>query len=135
MTRIIYVAVLILNIFFCNVVWSAQQAPFKLGVNRFAWYASLQTINFMPLASADPFSGVIITDWYQVNDNEKYKVIVYILEENLTSNTVSVKVFRQIKSSGLWLDNPVNVAVSSKIEESILNLARQLRIQYALRNK
>ncbi len=135
MTRIIYIVVLIFNIFFCNFAWSASQAPFKLGVNRFAWYASLQTINFMPLASADPFSGVIITDWYQVNENEKYKIIVYILEENLTSNTINVKVFKQIKNSGVWLDNMVNSSVPLKIEESILNLARQLRIQYSLRNK
>ena len=39
-----------------------------LGVNSFLWRASLDTLSFMPLASADPFGGVIITDWYAPPD-------------------------------------------------------------------
>src|SRR5262249_9492739 len=35
-----------------------------VGVNSFLWRASLDTVSFMPLVSADPFGGVIITDWY-----------------------------------------------------------------------
>src|SRR5690606_25113230 len=35
-----------------------------IGVNAFLWRASLDTFAFMPLSSADPFGGVIITDWY-----------------------------------------------------------------------
>ena len=36
----------------------------SLGVNGFLWRASLATISFFPLSQADPFGGVIITDWY-----------------------------------------------------------------------
>ena len=114
---------------------NAKSADFKIGVNRFAWYGALQTLSFMPLSSADPFSGVIITDWYEVVPNERYKLVVYILEENLTSNTVSVKVFKQTKSAGQWNDAVANKSMNTKIENSILNLARQLRIQYVLRNQ
>src|SRR6185369_14156384 len=35
-----------------------------IGVNSFLWRAALDTVSFMPLASADPFGGVILTDWY-----------------------------------------------------------------------
>ena len=35
-----------------------------LGVNAYLWRGALDTLSFMPLASADPFGGVIITDWY-----------------------------------------------------------------------
>src|SRR5438094_6111773 len=35
-----------------------------VAVNAYLWRASLDTINFIPLVSADPFGGVIITDWY-----------------------------------------------------------------------
>jgi Domain of unknown function (DUF3576) len=35
-----------------------------IGVNAFLWRGALDTIAFMPLSSADPFGGVIITDWY-----------------------------------------------------------------------
>ena len=53
-----------------------------LGVNSYLWHASLDTLSFMPLASADPFGGVIITDWYSAPDNanERMKVTVYILD-------------------------------------------------------
>jgi hypothetical protein len=37
-----------------------------LGVNGFLWRASLETLSFMPLLSADPFGGVINSDWYAV---------------------------------------------------------------------
>src|SRR6476661_7363353 len=36
-----------------------------IGVNAYLWRGALETINFIPLASADPFGGLIITDWYQ----------------------------------------------------------------------
>ena len=36
-----------------------------IGVNAYLWRATLDTISFLPLTSADPFGGVIITDWYQ----------------------------------------------------------------------
>ena len=36
-----------------------------LGVNAYLWRGALDTLSFMPLSSADPFGGVIITDWYQ----------------------------------------------------------------------
>lgn len=89
----------------------------------------------MPLVSADPFSGVIITDWYSLNENEKYKVDIYILEENLTSNTVQVKVFKQVKNGGSWVNTAVSGEMPTKLENAILNTARQLRIQYLLSEK
>ena len=53
-------------------------ASIGLPINPYLWKASLETISFMPLASADPFSGVIITDWYSTknNINERCKVEV-----------------------------------------------------------
>ncbi len=116
-------------------VYSKDAPPFKIGVNRFAWYASLKLMNFMPLVAADPFAGVIITDWYSLNDNEKYKVDIYILEENLTSNTVQVKVFKQIKTNNAWSSIAVSGDIAKKLEDAILNTARQLRIQYMLSEK
>lgn len=115
--------------------FASNSAPYQIGVNRFAWYAALKLINFMPLSSADPFSGVIITDWYSLNENEKYKVDIYVLEENLTANTVQVKVFKQIKQNDVWVSTPVANEVPTKLENAILNTARQLRIQYLLGEK
>jgi hypothetical protein len=106
---------------------------FKIGVNRFAWIAALQSVNFMPLLSADPFGGAILSDWYAVNENERYKIDVYVLEEYLTSETVSVKVFKQKKQGNSWVDDTNNSKdIALKIEDAILNTARQLKINYAI---
>ena len=49
-------------------------------VNPFLWSASLETLSFIPLSSADPFGGTIFTDWYssELNENERCKVNVFI---------------------------------------------------------
>jgi hypothetical protein len=102
----------------------------SIGVNSFLWRASLDTISFMPVGSADPFGGVIITDWYSASEapNERFKLNVYILGRALRADGVRVAVFRQILSSqGGWRDVAINDTTATKIEDSILTRARQLR--------
>ena len=103
-----------------------------IGVNSFLWRASLDTISFMPLASADPFGGVIITDWYQdpKAQGERFKVTVYILDRRLRADGVKVAVFRQERAEGTgdWVDAKVAPATAIQIENAILVRARQLRI-------
>jgi hypothetical protein len=102
----------------------------SIGVNSFLWRASLDTISFMPVSSADPFGGVIITDWYSASEatNERFKLNVYILGRALRADGVRVAVFRQILDShGGWRDVAIGDAPATKIEDSILTRARQLR--------
>jgi hypothetical protein len=102
-----------------------------IGVNAFLWRASLDTIDFMPLASADPFGGVIITDWYAppASPDERLKVNVFILDTQLRADGVKAAVFRQIRSNnGDWQDVPVEAGVARQIEDTILTRARELRI-------
>jgi hypothetical protein len=77
-----------------------------LGVNSYLWHASLDTLAFMPLSSADPFGGVIITDWYSAPDdsNERLKVTVYILDRRLRADGLKIAVFRQTRSGAAWAD-------------------------------
>ncbi len=101
-----------------------------IGVNSYLWRASLDTVSFMPLASADPFGGVIITDWYiaQEKPNERFKVNIFILDKQLRSDGVKVKVFRQIKKGSNWVDSTVADNTGPQIEDAILTRARQLRV-------
>ena len=102
-----------------------------IGVNFYLWRASLDTISFMPLASADPFGGVIITDWYTGTSapNERYKLTVYILSRALRADGLRVAVFRQRQDGfGSWLDTPVDPATATALENTILTRARQMRI-------
>ena len=103
-----------------------------VGVNSFLWRASLDTIVFMPLSSADPFGGVIITDWFSPAEtpNERFKMTVYILDRRLRSDGLKVAVFRQVRGpSGEWLDAPVAPKTATELENAILTRARQLRLE------
>jgi hypothetical protein len=103
-----------------------------VAVNAYLWRASLDTINFIPLASADPFGGVIITDWYTPAEtpNERMKVQVTILDRDLRADGVRVSVFKQTTSpkGGGWVDAQVDPRTNIDIENAILTRARQLRI-------
>ena len=101
-----------------------------IGVNSFLWRASLDTVSFMPLVSADPFGGVIITDWYSPpqTPSERFKVNVYILSRALRADGVRAAVFRQELAGATWVDAPVAPSTSTDLENAILTRARQLRI-------
>ncbi|MEM8833741.1 MAG: DUF3576 domain-containing protein [Pseudomonadota bacterium] len=108
----------------------ADDGSTGIGVNSFLWRAALDTVSFMPLASADPFGGVIITDWYidPATPNERYKVNVFILDRQLVSSGVQVKVFREMKSGSTWKTSTVADDTGRKLEDAILTRARQLRV-------
>lgn len=101
-----------------------------IGVNSFLWRASLDTVSFMPLASADPFGGVILTDWYRPQENatERFKVNVFILGRQLRSDGVRVRVFKQVKRGNAWVDIDTSEQTARELEDTILTRARQLRI-------
>lgn len=101
-----------------------------IGVNSFLWRASLDTLNFMPLASADPFGGVIITDWYSAptTPTERFKATVYILDTRLRADALNVSIFRQQQVNGVWTDATVNPDTEIQIENAILQRARELRL-------
>ena len=102
-----------------------------IGVNGFLWRASLDTISFMPLISADPFGGVIITDWYAPpeSQDERFKITVYILGRDLRADGVRASVFRQLRvAGGDWIDAAVEKRTQIEIEDAILTRARQLRV-------
>lgn len=102
-----------------------------IGVNSYLWRAALDTVSFMPLASADPFGGVILTDWYTPEEtpNERLKLNVFILDRQLRSDGIQVKVFRQArKKGGDWKDASVAPETARQLEDSILTRARQLRV-------
>lgn len=103
-----------------------------VAVNAFLWRASLDTMAFMPLASADPFGGVIISEWYAPPEtpDERFKVNIYILGRTLRADGLKVSVFRQtMDPQGRWSDAPVGADVATEFENAVLSRARQLRLQ------
>jgi hypothetical protein len=105
-----------------------------IGVNSYLWRASLDSISFMPLASADPFGGVIITDWYSPPEtpDERFKLNIYIMGRQLRADGVKAAVFRQRRDAGgAWADASVEPKTTTELENAILTRARQMRIDTA----
>jgi hypothetical protein len=102
-----------------------------LGVNSYLWRASLETLAFMPLASADPYGGVINTDWYTdpQTPNERFKITVYILDTRLRADGLTVNVAKEVKGAdGAWTNSTASAQTQADIENAILTKARQLRL-------
>jgi hypothetical protein len=107
----------------------------RLGVNSFIWRATLDTLAFMPLTSADPFGGVILTDWYEdpKTPGERFKVNAMILDSTLRADSVKIRLFKQQRAADGWQDMEVNPKLSRKLEDTILTRAREMRIAYYAR--
>lgn len=101
-----------------------------VGVNSYLWHAALDTISFLPLASADPFGGVIMSEWHDVpgRSNERVKVIIYITDRALRADAIKVVVFRQTRTGSEWQPSAPEPDTSRKIEGAILTRARELRL-------
>jgi hypothetical protein len=102
-----------------------------IGVNGYLWRATLDTLAFMPLASADPFGGVVITDWYinPQRPTERFKATVYILDSRLRADGLSVNITKEVSNGqGGWLSSPASDQTAADIENAILTRARQLRL-------
>lgn len=106
-----------------------------LSVNAYLWRATLDTLSFMPLASADPFGGTIITDWHTPPgaNGERFRAQAYVMGRQLRSDGVRVQVFRQVLQGGQWVDSPVSQSTNSEMEDKVLARARELRSQSASR--
>jgi hypothetical protein len=108
-----------------------------IGVNSYLWRATLDTVSFMPLSSADPFGGVILTDWHANPDapGERFKLNIRILGRALRADGITVSTFRQIQDgTGGWINGRIPSATNEKIENAILSRARELR-QRAIRSR
>ena len=99
-------------------------------VNPFLWRASLEVVSFMPLASSDTVGGVINTEWFAEQPNERFKMTIYILDSALRVDGLKVSVFRQVRRGGRWQTAAINPGVARAVENLILTKARQLRLGY-----
>jgi len=102
----------------------------SINVNGYLWRASLNVLSIAPLISTDALGGTIITDWY-INKNiknKRLKITAYIMTSELRSDGIKVKVHIQNLIDNVWSDTATDNNLALKIENSILNEARNLRL-------
>ncbi|WP_341764669.1 DUF3576 domain-containing protein [Candidatus Tisiphia endosymbiont of Beris chalybata] len=99
-------------------------------INKYLWQASVEALNFIPMASADSNGGIIITEWYSPKENKnfRFKINIIIKDNIISPDSIQVRVFEQLLKKGNWVDhsNASNLAIS--IEDKILRKARELYI-------
>jgi hypothetical protein len=104
----------------------------SLGVNTYLWRASLETLSFLPIKTADNVGGVIATDWYAdpAKANERIRANVLILGKKLQASALQVTLFKQTQGKGgTWDDTPADPASARALEDTILTKARALRVR------
>ena len=109
---------------------SNQIVGLGMPINPYLWKASLETINFMPLASTDPFAGTIITDWYTAENNmgERCKLNIFINGKDLKTDNLKVSSFCQTLKNNQWVNMPSKNENNTKLENVILNEAKKLKL-------
>jgi hypothetical protein len=94
----------------------------SVAVNRYLWNASLDVLSFLPLESADPFTGVIVTGYgVPPGGSVAYRATIYVSDPALDARALNVALFTQ--------RGPVAAETAAAVEDAILTRARQLRIQ------
>ena len=91
-------------------------------VNKYLWQASIEVLSFLPINSADPFSGIILFGKGKApGSSQFYDATLYISDPALDARSLSVTV----RSS----DGTISSAAKREIESAILSRARQLRLK------
>jgi hypothetical protein len=91
-------------------------------VNKYIWNASLEVLNFLPVQSVDPFSGLIVTGYgTPPGGGRAYRATIYIKDPALDARTLNVAMQTRNGRS-------VSASTIRAVEDAILTRARQLRI-------
>jgi len=96
-----------------------------VAVNKYLWRASLEILNFLPIESVDPFSGVIVTGYgVPPGGGRAYRATVYVQDPALEARSLKVALY----SKG----GAVDAQTVRAVEDAILTRAREIRLQDSL---
>ena len=100
-----------------------------LPINALLWRASLDIVSSIPIDDVDTYGGTIVTEWYSLADapNERIKITFFVLDLELRSDAIRVKVYVQKQENGVWVDSGTDNALGHKLEELVLTRAREIR--------
>ena len=100
----------------------AQNPSVTVEVNKYLWQASLEVLDFLPVQSVDPFSGVIVTGFgTPPGGGRAYRAAVLVNDPALDARSLNVAIMTQ--------SGPASRETIRAVEDAILTRARQLRIQ------
>ena len=109
-----------------------QGGVFDFASSNGLWRASLDVIDFMPLSSVNYSGGIIITDWYSENNNQKesIKISIRFMTNELRADALNIKIFNRN-----CLDNLFNCKVTESSGVLITELKREILKKAAIYQK
>ena len=101
----------------------------SLPVNALLWRAALDIASFVPLDDVDTFGGSIVTEWHQpkTNPDQRLKLTMFVIGRELRSDAITVRAYIQNRFGTEWVDAGRDEALGRKLEDLVLNRARELR--------
>ena len=98
---------------------------FEFASSNPLWRAALETIDFLPLMSANYSGGIIISDWYNIKgkQDERIKISVLINSQELRADGIKVSIFKQILRANSWNNTSINPKIITNIERKIIQKA------------
>jgi len=107
-----------------NDVFKNQGGVFDFASSNELWRASLDTIDFMPLLSANYSGGIIITDWYSETPDQSIKITLRFLSNEIRSDAIDVKIFnKNCSSEQSCIVSENNGELKNEIKKEILKKA------------
>jgi len=102
-----------------------------LGQNNVLWKATLNTLDFIPLANATYTGGIIVTDWYssEQSSDKSIKISVTFLSPELSSTSIKVDSFEKSCKENRCKVTKLDSSFSNNIKTKILENARKLKIE------
>ncbi len=103
-------------------LFNRAPADTRISVNKYLWSASLEVLNFLPVQSIDPFTGVIVTGFgTPPGGGQSYRATVLIDDPALDARSLNVAL--QTRNG-----RPVSAATARAVEDAILSRAREIRV-------
>ena len=119
-----------------NGILSGGRTTAQFAADNMLWRASLQTLNFIPLSSANYSGGVIITDWYsRENSKDSIKIQVVFKSDELSTNSIEIVSHKKICNSNGCRTTTMEQGFNSKIKDKILERARVLNVEKVNKEK
>jgi hypothetical protein len=107
-----------------DTIWSIfnpDNTETEVLVNRYLWAASLEVLNFLPVQTVDPFTGVIVTGFgTPPGSGQSYRATILIDDPALDARSLNVSLQTR--------NGPASPATARAVEDAILSRARQMRI-------
>lgn len=115
----------------------SKGTTYDFATSNIIWRATLESLDFVPLQSANYSGGVLITDWYSndINSNESIKIEVRFLSDKTSASSIKIISYKKICSSVNCQITKLNNKFNDKLLSSIMNKVRELKVKDEINKK